>query len=140
MGAALAPELCPGMTVFLCGDLGAGKSTLARGLIHALGYTDRVKSPTYNLVERYVISGLYLYHFDFYRFSDSRELRDAGFGEYFDERSVCLIEWPEKAGGALPLPDLTVALEFDDSGSRNALVSSETEAGHRCIEALKRRL
>src|SRR6185369_7401985 len=83
-GAALAPRLRPGMVIFLEGDLGAGKTTLSRALIRALGHTGPVKSPTYALVEVYVFSSLYLYHFDFYRFESPEEFLDAGFGEYFN--------------------------------------------------------
>jgi tRNA threonylcarbamoyladenosine biosynthesis protein TsaE len=140
LGSAVAYCVAPGMTVFLSGDLGSGKTTLARGLIQALGYKGKVKSPTFTLVELYVIFGLYLYHFDFYRFRDSRELSDAGFREHFNERSLCLVEWPEKARGKLPAPDLKIELEIDATGGRNARLSSETETGHRCIVALKRRL
>jgi tRNA threonylcarbamoyladenosine biosynthesis protein TsaE len=140
LGSKVAPCVAPGMTVFLCGDLGTGKTTLARGLIRALGFPGKVKSPTFTLVELYVISGLYLYHFDFYRFEDSRELSDAGFREHFNERSLCLVEWPEKARGELPRPDLKIELEIDASGGRSARLSSATETGDRCIVALKRRL
>ena len=140
LGAAIAGCVVRGLTIFLNGELGAGKTTLVRGLITGLGYEGKVKSPTYNLVELYVISGLYLYHFDFYRFGDSRELRDAGLAEYFNGDNVCLVEWPERAQADLPQPDLRIALEIDEAGGRNARVSSETGAGHRCIAALKLRL
>jgi tRNA threonylcarbamoyladenosine biosynthesis protein TsaE len=127
------------MTIYLSGELGAGKTTLARGLIRALGHTGSVKSPTYALVEPYVISGLYLYHFDFYRFIDSKELRDAGLAEYFNDASVCIVEWPEKVRD-LPAPDLAIALEIDNAGGRNAIVRSATASGNQCLEVLKQGL
>lgn len=140
LGAALAAVSARGMTVFLSGPLGAGKTTLARGLIRALGFEGRVKSPSYSLVELYVISGLYLYHFDFYRFKEPREFRDAGLGEYFNDQSLCIVEWPEKAQDQLPLPDLDITLEFDDAGGRTAALKSSTESGQACIAALEQRL
>ena len=135
-GRALAPLLRPGMVVYLRGELGAGKTTLVRGLLRALGVTERVKSPTYTLVEPYVISRLYLYHFDFYRFSRSDEWVDAGFREHFNRDSVCLVEWPEKAGGQLPAPDLGIVMEVDGNG-RRITVSADTEAGEICLARLQ---
>ncbi len=125
------------MAVHLCGELGAGKTALVRGLLRALGITERVKSPTYTLVEPYVVSRLYLYHFDFYRFNRSDEWVEAGFREYFNRESVCLVEWPEKAGGQLPAPDLRIVMEVDGSG-RRITVSADTEAGQDCLIRLHR--
>ena len=136
LGAALALGLRPGMVVYLCGELGAGKTTLARGVLRGLGVTERVKSPTFTLVEPYTISSLYLYHFDFYRFNRSEEWEDAGLREYFDRSSVCLVEWPEKAGGQLPAPDVRIALAVDGSG-RNITLSADTEAGRDCLKRLQ---
>ena len=107
LGGQLAQVLHPGLVIFLRGDLGAGKTTFARGILRGLGYEGKVKSPTYNLIELYKISKLYLYHFDFYRFEDPAEWEDAGFREYFNAESICLVEWPEKADGLLPQADLT---------------------------------
>ena len=101
MGAALAAGLEPGLTIYMSGELGAGKTTLARGILRGLGHAGRVKSPSFALVEPYTFSKLYLYHFDFYRFTDPRELGDAGFRDYFNPDSVCLVEWPENAAGML---------------------------------------
>ena len=135
MGVALAAEIRPGMVIFLSGDLGAGKTTLTRGLLQALGVTGRIKSPTYSLVEVYAVSSLNLYHFDFYRFSESSEWSDAGFREHFDGGNVCLVEWPEKAAGQLPPPDLWIHLESERDG-RLATVAAHTDAGRRCLLAL----
>ena len=123
----------PGLIIFLHGNLGAGKTTLARGILHGLGYQGKVKSPTYNLVELYKISRLYLYHFDFYRFNDPIEWEDAGFREYFNADSVCLVEWPEKVGGLLPTADLQVLLSITETG-RSVEIQAGTEAGRQCLK------
>jgi len=141
LGRALAVGLQPGMVIYLKGDLGAGKTTLARGVLAGLGHPGKVKSPTFTLVEPYDLSRLYLYHFDFYRFGASKsegtnELEDAGFRECFDGRSVCLIEWPERAGSRLAPPDLTLNLDVQDTG-RSAAIAAQTEVGRECLERLR---
>jgi tRNA threonylcarbamoyladenosine biosynthesis protein TsaE len=135
LGARLASALAPGLRVYLSGELGAGKTTLVRGLLRALGYHGRVKSPTFTLVELYKLSNLCLYHFDFYRFKASDEWEDAGFREMFGSDAVCLVEWPEKAIALLPAADLRIRLEHIDAG-REAIVEGLTEAGRRCIATL----
>ena len=136
LGAELAPGLKPGMVIYLSGNLGTGKTTLARGVLRGLGYTGKVKSPTFTLVELYKLSRLYLYHFDFYRVEDSRELGDAGFREYFSPESVCLVEWPENAATGLPPADVKVLLRVAGAG-RRVEISAETEAGRNCVDRLK---
>jgi tRNA threonylcarbamoyladenosine biosynthesis protein TsaE len=136
LGAALARQLEPGMIVYLAGDLGAGKTTLVRGMLRGLGHTGPVKSPTYTLVELYKLSRLDLHHFDFYRFHDPREWIDAGFRESFNGQVVSLIEWPEKAAGRLPPADLEVALEPSRAG-RNARLRSSSPTGARLLERLR---
>jgi tRNA threonylcarbamoyladenosine biosynthesis protein TsaE len=116
LGAALAGCLEPGVVVYLSGELGAGKTTLVRGVLRGLGHAGRVKSPTYTLVEVYEVSRLSLHHFDFYRFHDPREWIDAGFRESFNGRNVSLVEWPEKAAGQLPPADLHITLTSSGSG------------------------
>jgi len=135
LGARIAAILMPGLTVWLQGDLGAGKTTLTRGLLRGLGFEGKVKSPTYTLVESYVISGLYLYHFDLYRFIDPEEWDAAGFREHFNSQSVCLVEWPEKADGLLPLPDLEIRLAVDGAG-RVASLLAHSKQGESWLKRL----
>ena len=140
LGAAIARIVRPGARIYLSGDLGAGKTTLARGLLHALGHPGRVKSPTYTLVELYVISKLNLYHFDFYRFNDPEEWNEAGFRDLFNETNICLVEWPEKAGNLLPPPDLMVRLCPAEQSGRIATIEAETPAGQAMLQALPAQL
>jgi tRNA threonylcarbamoyladenosine biosynthesis protein TsaE len=135
LGRALAPGALPGRTLYLRGDLGAGKTTLARGLLRALGVADRIKSPTYSLVEPYMLSSLHLYHFDFFRVQDSSEWLSSGFREYFNAQSVCIVEWPERAGPSLPAPDLEVALSFSGEARRAAL-EAHSRAGAAWLSVL----
>lgn len=131
-GAEIATILRPGLIIFLKGDLGAGKTTLARGILSGLGYEGKVKSPTYNLVELYKISRLYFYHFDFYRFTDPIEWEEAGFREYFNENSICLVEWPEKAEKLLPIADVQISFTIIGTG-RNIEIQAGTEVGRQCL-------
>lgn len=120
------------MAVYLDGDLGAGKTTLVRGLLRALGDAGPVKSPTYTLVELHAVSGLDLYHFDFYRINQPEEILDAGLEEYFSGRGVCLVEWPEQAVPHLPAPDLRIRLVARGMG-REAHIEAFGERGRRCL-------
>ena len=135
LGAALAPSLAPGLVVFLEGDLGAGKTTLVRGLLRALGFVGKVKSPTYTFAELYAISRLKLYHFDFYRFEHAEEYLDAGLDEYFQGDGACLVEWPERAAGYLPAADLRVRLSVVGA-ARQAEIVAATENGRTCLRCL----
>lgn len=136
LGAALAKALRPGDVVFLSGGLGAGKTTLARGVLRGLGYEGRVKSPTYTLVELYELSRLNLYHFDFYRFADPQEWLESGFRDLFNETNICLVEWPEKAGDLLPGSDLTLTLQASTQTGREALLQAWTPRGQALLKAL----
>jgi tRNA threonylcarbamoyladenosine biosynthesis protein TsaE len=134
LGTRLARVMRPGLVIYLHGDLGAGKTTLVRGLLQGLGHVGKVKSPTYTLVEPYVISGLDLYHFDLYRFVDPEEWEASGFRDYFNAQSVCFVEWPEKASGLLPEPDIDIRLEPQEQG-RKGVMTANTDAGKRSLEA-----
>ena len=109
-GRRLAGLLESGLVVYLSGPLGAGKTSLCGAIIGALGHPGPVKSPTYTLVEPYLLSLGNVYHFDLYRLADPEELEWIGARDYFDGSSLCLIEWPERGKGALPRPDLELEL------------------------------
>jgi tRNA threonylcarbamoyladenosine biosynthesis protein TsaE len=138
-GRRMAPLLHGGMLVTLQGDLGAGKTTLVRGLLRARGVTGPVKSPTYALVEHYPVSSLYFYHFDFYRFANSDEWDASGMSDYFRDDAVCIVEWPERVAGRLPTPDVALSLAYgpDDAG-RTLVATAHTRAGEECLTALAR--
>ncbi len=134
LGAALAQGARNGLVLHLIGELGAGKTTLVRGLLAALGHRGRVKSPTYTLVEPYDISRLYLYHFDFYRFKDKSEWLNSGFQEHFGPEALCVVEWPEKAGEAIAPPDLEVRLGYAATG-REARLDTRSPQGEAWLAA-----
>jgi tRNA threonylcarbamoyladenosine biosynthesis protein TsaE len=139
LGRRLLPALKPGCVIWLEGDLGAGKTTLVRGLLRATGETGPVKSPTYTLVEVHPVSGIYFYHFDFYRFNQPEEYLDAGLDEYFAEHGpnagICLVEWPDKAEPYVAAPDLRISLQLDGEGRRAELLS-HTPLGDACLAAV----
>jgi len=122
--------------LFISGELGAGKTTLVRGLLRGLGYSGRAKSPTYALVEPYALSSLDLYHFDFFRFKDRSEWLNSGFREHFNPGSLCVVEWPEKAGDLLAPPDLHIRLEMDDE-ARRARLEARSQAGEAWLSSLR---
>ena len=126
-----------GALIYLLGELGAGKTTLSRGILRGMGYSGRVKSPTYTLVEVYVISRLNLYHFDFYRFGEPEEWQEAGFRDLFNETNICLVEWPEKAGELLPPPDLRIALKSTLMGTREAHIEPSSPKGRQMLSTMK---
>lgn len=119
---AFAGELLPHLEgaplVFLEGQLGAGKTTLVRGILRALGHEGSVKSPTYTLLEPYEVAGRTIYHFDLYRIGDSEELDFIGFDELLDTDAIKLIEWPEQGAGRLPAPDVRIRLSLEGEGRR----------------------
>ena len=138
-GARLASELRGGMVIAISGELGAGKTTLVRGCLRALGWNAPVKSPTYMLVEEYPLSSLYFYHFDFYRFADPGEWETAGLAECFRDDSVCVVEWPERVAGLLPQPDLLLTLSHlahPNADGRHLSLAAQTPSGERCVSAM----
>ena len=139
LGRSLAAGAAPGRVLHLRGDLGAGKTTVARGLLRALGHAGRVKSPTYTLVEPYTLSRLHLYHFDFYRFKDRTEWVSSGFREYFNPQSLCVVEWPERAGDLLAAPDLEAQLDFD-AEARQATLIARSSAGEDWLSSVRLQL
>jgi tRNA threonylcarbamoyladenosine biosynthesis protein TsaE len=136
LGEALSVGAAPGRVLFISGDLGAGKTTLVRGLLRGLGYAGRAKSPTYALVEPYSFPRLDLYHFDFYRFKDRSEWLNSGFREHFNPQSLCVVEWPEKAGDLLAPPDLQIRLDFDGA-ARKATLEARSPAGESWLSSLR---
>jgi len=110
LAAALAPALAHGGTLFLAGDLGAGKTTFARALLRALGVAERIKSPTYSLVESYRTATQDIHHLDLYRIADAGELEWLGLPDLTGGDGVFVVEWPERGAGALPPPDLCLRL------------------------------
>jgi tRNA threonylcarbamoyladenosine biosynthesis protein TsaE len=136
LGSAMAAHLKPGMVIWLEGDLGAGKTTLVRGLLRAAGDSGPVKSPTYTLVEVHVVSGLNFYHFDFYRFNQAEEYLDAGLDEYFSGSGICLVEWPDKAAPYLPAADMRIELRVAGGASgegRMARITAASDRGRTCL-------
>ncbi len=142
--AALAGAMRAKLNIYLHGDLGAGKTTLVRGLLHALGHVGKVKSPTYSLMEAYEVNAnnhfkFNLYHFDLYRFNDDEEWESAGFRDYFNAENVCVIEWPEKAQNLLPRPDLDITFDIKMLGGslgRRITVTAHTILGKQCLQAI----
>jgi tRNA threonylcarbamoyladenosine biosynthesis protein TsaE len=137
-GERFATILEPGLNVYMHGDLGAGKTTFVRGVLHGLGYVGKVKSPTYTLVEiyeleSYMVSRFQLYHFDLYRFVDEEEWEAAGFRDYFNAQSICMIEWPEKAAHVLPAPDIHINLWLFNAGRKIQFLAGSA-LGKECLE------
>lgn len=123
------------MVIWLRGDLGAGKTTLVRALLRALGHAGRVKSPTYTLMEPYEIGSLHLRHFDLYRFQDQDEWEAAGFRDEFNSSNICLIEWPEKAVERVPPADVELSLAIAPQG-RSLSLRANTRIGRECLDSL----
>jgi tRNA threonylcarbamoyladenosine biosynthesis protein TsaE len=129
LGERLAQQLVPGLLVTLSGDLGAGKTTLSRGIVQGLGHRGAVKSPTYTLVEPYEHTRFPVYHFDLYRLADPEELELLGFRDYLAGDCLCLVEWPERGGGFLPAADLAITMIAQGDGRRVTLEAATPVAG-----------
>ena len=132
----LAGELTPGCVLYLSGDLGAGKTTLTRGLLRALGHPGTVKSPTFTLVETYQLDGWRLFHWDLYRLADPEELEYLGLRDQIDGEAVLLIEWPEHGPGELPPADLEVTLGYAGEG-RVCRLEPRSPPGQALLTGLK---
>ncbi len=128
-----------GLLVFLRGELGAGKTTLVRGLLRALGHGNAVKSPTYTLVESYQLPRLQVHHLDLYRLADAEELEWLGIRDLLASDAVCLIEWPERGTGVLPPADLELALSYEGTG-RRVLITPHSDLGREVGDCLAGRL
>jgi tRNA threonylcarbamoyladenosine biosynthesis protein TsaE len=137
LGQLLAQQIELPCTLYLEGDLGTGKTTLARGLLRGLGYQGRVKSPTYTLLEPYELDGLACYHFDLYRLSDAEELTFLGIEDLLRSDTILLVEWPERGRGVLPEADLRVALIYRGE-SRLVRFMPENEKGIQIINNLQK--
>ena len=134
-GQALSALIKNPMVITLKGQLGAGKTTLSRGMLQGLGHCGSVKSPTYTIVEPYKLSAGSVFHFDLYRIADAEELEYMGFGEYLAEAQLCLIEWPERGQGFLPQAD--IAIEISQSGDgRCVTLAAYSEVGEQLIGQL----
>nr|VFJ86299.1 MAG: tRNA threonylcarbamoyladenosine biosynthesis protein TsaE [Candidatus Kentron sp. LFY]VFJ89400.1 MAG: tRNA threonylcarbamoyladenosine biosynthesis protein TsaE [Candidatus Kentron sp. LFY]VFK13013.1 MAG: tRNA threonylcarbamoyladenosine biosynthesis protein TsaE [Candidatus Kentron sp. LFY] len=116
LGKEIAQDMRKGGIIYLQGELGAGKTTLARGIARAFGITEPIKSPTYTLVESYKAPSLCIYHLDLYRLQDPEELEYIGIRDYFDEKALFLIEWPERGESSIPPADLVISIEVLASG------------------------
>ncbi|MEL4429988.1 tRNA (adenosine(37)-N6)-threonylcarbamoyltransferase complex ATPase subunit type 1 TsaE [Shewanella mangrovisoli] len=136
VGQKLARHIQAPLTLYLTGDLGAGKTTLSRGLIQGLGHKGAVKSPTYTLVEPYELDGVEIYHFDLYRLNDPEELEFMGIRDYFTDSSLCIVEWPDKGHGLLPDADIHLHLNYVNQG-REIQIRALTESGKKLLAAIK---
>ena len=134
-GGRLAGVCEPPLLIFLGGELGAGKTTLVRGFLRALGHRGTVKSPTYTLIEPYEVDGRQIYHLDLYRLSDPGELEYLGLREMLAERAVLLIEWPERGAGWLPEADLVIDISLREHG-RHLVLKAGSPRGEAILQTL----
>ena len=135
LGARLADSVTPAV-VYLIGELGAGKTTLVRGFIHALGYSGKVRSPTYTLVEPYACERCPVFHLDLYRLADAEELEWLGLRDMLAEPALLMVEWPERGSGVLPPADLTIYMDYSGKGREARLVAA-SEAGRQLLKGLE---
>jgi tRNA threonylcarbamoyladenosine biosynthesis protein TsaE len=137
LGRGLRDAGAGALVIGIEGELGAGKTTLVKGILSELGVTGAVRSPTYTLIEPYDAAGLSLYHLDLYRLADPREVEALGLRDLLHPGAVLLIEWPSRAAGALPAADLLVVLHYPaDVRGRLVTLSATSSAGHKLVELL----
>ncbi|TRW49038.1 tRNA (adenosine(37)-N6)-threonylcarbamoyltransferase complex ATPase subunit type 1 TsaE [Aliidiomarina halalkaliphila] len=136
LGSKLARACSEGVTIYLRGALGMGKTTLSRGFMHALGHVGAVKSPTYTLIEPYELPHWRVYHFDLYRLADPEELEYMGIRDYFTKDTIRLIEWPERGVGILPQADLVITLQPEENG-RIATITGHSDLGEEVVKQLQ---
>ncbi|TQF66610.1 tRNA (adenosine(37)-N6)-threonylcarbamoyltransferase complex ATPase subunit type 1 TsaE [Pseudoalteromonas luteoviolacea] len=135
LGRQLASSISEGAVFYMHGDLGAGKTTMTRGLVQGLGHVGNVKSPTYTLVEPYELPERSVYHFDLYRLGDPEELEFMGIRDYFSTQAVCIVEWPEKGHGYIPNPDIDVYLAYEGD-ARSATLKAHSERGKQLLATI----
>lgn len=136
LGRKLALQVGKWRVIHLRGPLGAGKTTLVRGILRGLGHAGAVKSPTFTLVEPYTFGHQHFFHFDLYRLNDPGELEFLGVRDYLDGKGVCVVEWAERAQGVLPSPDMDIMIEPTETG-RMVRITTLTPDGDVIQEALK---
>jgi tRNA threonylcarbamoyladenosine biosynthesis protein TsaE len=137
LGRRVSKFINPKLVITLQGDLGAGKTTLSRGILKGLGHIGNVKSPTYTLVEPYELALGAVYHFDLYRMVDPEELEYMGFADYLSDAALCLVEWPECGGGFLPVADVSISIGHSGEG-RCVTLNAHSEAGLELVLQLEK--
>lgn len=136
LGSRLATHLGATRLIYVHGPLGAGKTTLVRGILRAFGHEGAVKSPTFTLVEPYAFKDLSIYHFDLYRLQDPEELEFLGVRDYLHGKGVCVVEWAERAQEVLPTPDMDIMISPTRTG-RMVQITAHTNHGKATLEALR---
>ena len=137
IGSKLASCLKGGEVIYLKGELGTAKTTLVRGVLNRLGHAGNVKSPTYTIVEPYLIDSHVIYHFDLYRLDDPEELESLGIRDYCDGQSICFFEWPEKGGNLLPNADINLELTYFEN-TREVEFTSKSDVGKTILKQLSK--
>lgn len=137
LASKLSELVPPGSVIYLLGDLGAGKTTFARGFLRGSGVSGRVKSPTFTLVEPYELADKSIFHFDLYRIETADELKQLGLDDYFNADTICLIEWPDKGKPILPAADILCKIEFQCETTRKLSIEAGTDKGKRILQHME---